>query len=83
MRLISIVSTAAKRRRAVVAGGHDRSPDLLRRELMHQRDRRFLRLDAVPLYLLQKIPVLQIAQRAHALHIGAVFGCAQRQLDVA
>ena len=70
-------------RRAVVAGGHDGGLDLLRPEFAHQRDRRFIGLDAVLLQVLQEIPVLQIAQRVHALHVGAVFGCAQRQFDPA
>ena len=40
-------------RRAVVAGGHDRRLDLLRPKCAHQRDRRFIDLDAVLLQLLQ------------------------------
>ncbi len=70
-------------RRAVVAGGHDGGLDLLLPEFAHQRDRRFIGIDAVPLQVLQEIPVLQIAQRAHALHVGAVFGRTQRQFDSA
>ena len=65
-------------RRAVVAGGHDGGLDPLRPEFAHQRDRGFIGLDAVLLQVLQEIPVLQIAQRAHALHVGTVFGCTQR-----
>ena len=40
-------------RRAVVAGGHDRSLDLLRPQRAHERDRRFIDLDAVLLQVLQ------------------------------
>jgi hypothetical protein len=37
----------------------------------------------VLLQLLAEIPVFEIAERAHALHLGAVFGCTERQLDPA
>ena len=70
-------------RRAVVAAGHDGGLDLLRPELAHERHRRFIGLDAVLLQVFQELPVLQIAQGAHALHVGAVFGCTQRQFDAA
>ena len=33
--------------------------------------------------MFQEIPVFQIAQRVHALHVGAVAGCTQRQFDPA
>ena len=70
-------------RRAVVAGGHDRGLDLLRPQRAHQRDRRFIDLDAALLQVLQEILVLQIAQRVHALRVGTVVGRAERQFDPA
>ncbi len=42
-----------KHRRAVVAGGHDRSLDLLRPKCSNERDRRFVDLDAVLLQVLR------------------------------
>ena len=70
-------------RRAVVAGGHHGGLDILRPQCAHQRDRRGIRFDAVLLQVLQEIAVFQIPQRVHALHLGAVFGCAQGQFDPA
>jgi len=55
----------------------------MRPQCAHQRERRLIGLDAVLLQLLEKVSVLEIAERAHALHVRSVFGCTQRQLDPA
>ncbi len=70
-------------RRAVDAGRHHRGLDLLRPQRAHERDRRFIGLDAVLLQLFHEIVVLEVAECVHGSRAGSVFDRAEWQCDSA